>query len=190
MRVKSLFLMVFSAVGLIIAQRAFGDDVSDKLKYIKLPPGFHITLFAGKCCNPKGARSMALGDKGTLFVGTRNHAVYALTDPDNDGLAEGIYIIAKDLNEPNGVAFKDGSLYVAEINRILRYDNIESHLNDLPRPVVVYDKYPTKKHHGWKFIRFGPDGYLYVPIGAPCNICEPGRPIRDNNKDEAELGRV
>jgi glucose/arabinose dehydrogenase len=174
MRVKFLFLMVVSVIGLIMVQRAFSDDVTDKLKYIKLPPGFHITLFAGKCCNPKGARSMALGDKGTLFVGTRNHTVYALVDADNGGVAEGIYTIAKGLNVPNGVAFKDGSLYVAEINRILRYDNIESRLKDPPKPVVICDKYPAKKLHGWKFIRFGPDGYLYVPIGAPCNICNPG----------------
>ena len=75
---------------------------------------------------------MALGDKGTLFVGTRNHTVYALTDPDNDGVAEGIYKIANNLDEPNGVAFKDGSLYVAEISRILRYDNIEAHLKTRP----------------------------------------------------------
>jgi glucose/arabinose dehydrogenase len=73
---------------------------------------------------------------------------------------------------PNGVAFRDGALYVAEINRILRYDGIESRLADPPKPVVVTDRYPRDGHHGWKYIAFGPDGWLYVPVGAPCNVCE------------------
>ena len=73
---------------------------------------------------------------------------------------------------PNGVAFRKGSLYVAEVNRILRYDGIENRLGNPPEPVVVNDKLPSDKHHGWKFIAFGPDDKLYVPVGAPCNICE------------------
>ena len=73
---------------------------------------------------------------------------------------------------PNGVAFRDGALYVAEYNRILRYDDIENNLANPPEPVVVNKDYPSKKHHGWKYIEFGPDGKLYVPVGAPCNICE------------------
>ncbi len=78
---------------------------------------------------------------------------------------------------PNGVAFRNGSLYVAEVSRILRFDNIENQLAKPPAPVVVFDKYPTDEHHGWKYIAFGPDGKLYVPVGAPCNICEPDNPI-------------
>jgi glucose/arabinose dehydrogenase len=70
------------------------------------------------------------------------------------------------------VAFREGALYVAEINRVLRYDGIEARLSDPPKPVVVNDGFPRDEHHGWKFIRFGPDGMLYVPVGAPCNVCE------------------
>ena len=76
------------------------------------------------------------------------------------------------MNSPNGVAFRDGALYVAEVSRVLRFDNIESRLTSSSQPVVVNDKFPNDRHHGWKFIRFGPDGLLYVPVGAPCNICD------------------
>jgi glucose/arabinose dehydrogenase len=138
------------------------------LDKIKLPKGFSISVFAEV---PK-ARSLCWGAKGTLFVGNRDgDAVYAATDDNNDGTADKVYTIASGLNTPNGVAFKDGSLYVAEINRILRFDNIEDHLADPPKYTVVFDKFPSETHHGWKFIAFGPDGKLYVPVGAPCNVC-------------------
>lgn len=141
------------------------------LNRIKLPPGFSIALYADGIGN---ARSLALGANGTVFVGTRSEGdVYALVDEDRDGRAEQVVKIASGLNSPNGVAFRDGALYVAEINRILRYDAIESHLKNPPKPVVVSDRLPNDRHHGWKFIAFGPDGKLYVPVGAPCNICEP-----------------
>lgn len=140
------------------------------LNDIQLPAGFSISLYAG---NVKGARSMARGTKGTIFVGTRKSSVYALADENNDGRADRQYTIATGLNMPNGIAFRNGSLYVAEVSRILRYDHIEDNLSSPPKPVVVYDKYPADKHHGWKYIAFGPDGRLYVPVGAPCNICEP-----------------
>lgn len=153
---------------------AHADGLSDKLSAIKLPPGFHIELYAR---DVKGARSLALGEQGTLFVGSRDEGkVYALQDRDGDFRAERRFIIASGLNSPNGVAFHKGALYVAEINRILRFDAIESRLADPPRPVVVNDSFPRDAHHGWKFIRFGPDGYLYVPVGAPCNVCEQDDP--------------
>jgi glucose/arabinose dehydrogenase len=136
---------------------------------IKLPPGFKIEVYADKVDN---ARSLALGEKGTVFVGTRSDSVYALVDSDHDGKAHQVITIADGLNAPNGVAFRDGALYVAEINRILRFDNIEANLKNPPKPVVVFDKLPREGHHGWKFIAFGPDGWLYVPVGAPCNVCE------------------
>jgi glucose/arabinose dehydrogenase len=140
-----------------------------QLNKIQLPPGFSISVYA----EVPNARSMCLGDKGTLFVGNREEDnVYAVTDNNKDGKADQVYVIAKGLNTPNGVAFKNGSLYVAEIDRILRFDDIENKLSNPPAPVVVYDKYPDKTHHGWKFIAFGPDGKLYVPVGAPCNVCE------------------
>ena len=139
-----------------------------ELERIKLPPGFQIEVFAE---GVKDARSMAPGDEGTLFVSTRTAGnVYAIK---HDGKkSTQVITIARGMNMPNGVAMKDGSLYVAEVDRILRYDEIEKRLDNPPQPVQVYRKYPSEKHHGWKFIRFGPDGWLYVPVGAPCNICE------------------
>ncbi len=137
------------------------------LERIKLPPGFEITVFAEGVSN---ARSMALGENGTLFVGSMGAGnVYAIR---HDGRkATQVTTIARGLDTPNGVAVKDGALYVAEISKVWRYDNIESTL-DAAKPTLIYGNYPTEKHHGWKFIRFGPDGRLYVPVGAPCNICE------------------
>ncbi|MGH6629007.1 MAG: PQQ-dependent sugar dehydrogenase [Burkholderiales bacterium] len=138
---------------------------------IKLPPGFSIGVYATGITD---ARALALGSKGTVFVGTRSEGeVYALVDDDGDGSADQKYVIATGLNSPNGVAFRGSALYVAEIGRVLRYDDIEANLKDPPKPMVVSDKYPRDRHHGWKFIAFGPDGKLYVPVGAPCNICEP-----------------
>lgn len=138
---------------------------------IKLPPGFQIEVYAR---NVENARSMTMGAKGTLFVGSRNAGkVYAIVDKDGDNKADEIITIARGLNQPNGVAFSNGSLYVAEISRVLRYDNVEERLTNPSRPVVVIDSFPRDGRHGWKFIRFGPDGFLYVPVGAPCNICNP-----------------
>ncbi|MBM3265294.1 MAG: sorbosone dehydrogenase family protein, partial [candidate division Zixibacteria bacterium] len=123
------------------------------------------------------ARSMALGTDGTLFVGTRSEgAVYALRDTDGDQDTDTLFTLAKDLIMPNGIAFRDGALYVAEVNRVRRYDDIETRLGNPPEPVIVNDTFPSERHHGWKFIRFGPDGKLYVPVGAPCNVCEEDDP--------------
>lgn len=137
---------------------------------ITLPPGFALQEFATDVPN---ARSMTLSPAGVLYVGSRRGgSVFALTIDDSMQRATGVYEIARDLNMPNGVAYKDGSLYVAEVNRILRYDDIDQRLADPPAPVVVTDDLPSEKHHGWKYIAFGPDGKLYVPIGAPCNVCD------------------
>lgn len=149
-------------------------DNEFKLDQIKLPAGFSINVFA----KVPNARGLCWGDKGTLFVGNRNEdKVYAIVDNDKNGVSDKVYIIASGLNTPCGVAFKNGSLYVAEINRILRFDNIEEMLSSPPAYKVVYDKLPTDKHHGWKYISFGPDGKLYVPIGAPCNVCKEDNPL-------------
>ncbi len=137
---------------------------------LNLPDGFKIEVFAEGI---DGARSMAMGEEGTLFVGTRNeNTVYALQDLDGDFWAEKVMVLDTTLEVPNGIAYKDGALYVAEVNRLLKYPNIEKSLLDLPQPEVIYDDYPTEFHHGWKYIAFGPDGKLYVPVGAPCNICD------------------
>jgi glucose/arabinose dehydrogenase len=140
------------------------------LETIKLPHGFKIELYASDIPN---ARSMTLGEKGTLFVGSRTAGnVYAIRDENNDAKADKIYVIARGLNMPNGVAFRDGSLYVAEVSRVLRFDQIEARLAEPPEPVVINSRLPDDKWHGWKFIRFSPEGKLFVPVGAPCNVCE------------------
>src|SRR5205823_14584061 len=137
------------------------------LNSIRLPAGFKIELYASNIPN---ARSMALGDNGTLFVGSRSAGkVYAVTG--SPGSTQ-VRVIASGLNQPNGVAFRDGSLYIAEQTRVIRLDKIEANLASPPRAVVVNASFPTQPLHGWKFIRFGPDGKLYVPVGAPCNICQ------------------
>jgi len=139
------------------------------LERIKLPPGFAVSVFAENLPN---ARSMAQGAGDVLFVGTRTAGkVYAIRH--RDGRATQVITLASGLNMPNGVALKDGALYVAEVNRILRFDDVEARLDKPQTPSVVTDRFPTDTHHGWKFIRFGPDGMLYVPVGAPCNICAP-----------------
>ncbi len=144
--------------------------LNEYLKQIKLPDGFKIEVYASDVEN---ARSMARSPNGTLFVGTRDKgSVYALRDEDGDFKIDKKYVLAEGLNMPNGVAFRDGNLYVAEVSRILKFENIENYLANPPKPVVVNDNYPSKTHHGWKYIAFGPDGKLYVPVGAPCNICE------------------
>ncbi len=154
-------------------QAQAGDNVSDKLALIKLPPGFEIRLFAE---NVPNARQLALGDHGTVFAGSRKAGVvHAVVDQDGDLFAEGIYVVDQDLNMPTGVEFRFGSLYVGAVDRILRYDDIETSLDHPPEPEVVTAEFPAETHHGWKYLRFGPDSMLYVPVGAPCNICdEPG----------------
>lgn len=142
---------------------------------LKLPPGFAISVFSE---DVPGARSMALSPAGILYVGTRREGkVYALPDKNRDGRADEVVTIASGLNTPNGVAWRNGALYVAEISRVLRFDGIDGRLKNPPRPAVVTDAFPKDTHHGWKFIRFGPDGNLYVPVGAPCNVCDPENPI-------------
>ncbi len=141
------------------------------LDRLTVDAGFEISVYAE---GVRDARSMAQSPSGTLFVGTRREGnLYALVDGDGDQRAERRYILGSGMNMPNGVAFRDGSLYVAEVDRILRFDNIESRLENPPEPEVVSGGFPRDRHHGWKSIAFGPDGRLYVPVGAPCNICEP-----------------
>ncbi len=140
------------------------------LSTIKMPAGFSISIFA----EVEDARSMAISPGGTVFVGNKGEdKVYALRDTDGDHVADKKWVLASGLNMPNGVAFHAGALYVAETSRISKWDGIESRLGNPGKLTVVYDKYPTDAHHGWKYIAFGPDGKLYVPVGAPCNICEP-----------------
>jgi glucose/arabinose dehydrogenase len=146
---------------------------ASSVAHLRLPEGFSAELLV----QVPGARSMALGDKGTLFVGSFRGGkgqVFAVSDP--FGGEPVVRTVAKGLTMPNGVAFRDGALYVAEPQRILRLAGIEDRLDDPPAPEPVITDLPYKNPaHAWKYIGFGPDGKLYVPVGAPCNICnEPG----------------
>jgi glucose/arabinose dehydrogenase len=164
-----------SASGALGQKISITDAKADvQLDKLKLPEGFSIDVWAAEVPN---ARSMAVSESGIVFVGNRQEKnVYALVDENGDGKADSKYVLANDLRMPNGVAIKDGDLYVAEVSRILRFKDIENNLTK-PSYEVVYDGYPDEAHHGWKFIAFGPDGMLYIPVGAPCNICVSEDPI-------------
>jgi len=164
-----------SDVGPLGQKISIADAKADvQLDKLKLPEGFSIDVWAAEVPN---ARSMAVSESGIVFVGNRQEKnVYALVDENGDGKADSKYVLANDLRMPNGVAVKDGDLYVAEVSRILRFKDIENNLTK-PSYEVVYDGYPDEAHHGWKFIAFGPDGMLYIPVGAPCNICVSEDPI-------------
>ena len=172
-RVSASFALLALVTGTLFA----ADDEALRLDEIELPAGFSVEVFAAEIGH---ARSLARSPSGTVFVGTGRRGggvVHAVVDRDGDGRAEDRYRIGSDLNWPNGVAFHEGHLYVAEISRVLRFEDIENRLDSPPEPVVVTADLPDKTHHGWKFIRFGPDGRLYVPVGAPCNICDEGDPF-------------
>ncbi len=167
-----LFNLLLLNAGLAFPQP---DSHQNVINQLHLPLGFIVSVFAD---NVPNARSLALADNGVVFVGTgRAGNVYAVQDLDADGVADKRYFIATGLYMPNGVAYKDGALYVAEVNRIIRFDRITGHLLDPPKPAVVYDQLPSDQHHGWKYLRFGPDGKLYTAVGAPCNICNPQKDI-------------
>ncbi|HEX7054326.1 MAG TPA: PQQ-dependent sugar dehydrogenase [Burkholderiales bacterium] len=156
---RSLFL--FACLALTSAAARAAPPLED----IRLPRGFAISLYAE---GMPEARSLALGDRGTLFVGSRSDKVYAV--PPGGGKPR---VVASGLEAPHGVAFRDGALYVADVGRILRYDRIEERLDDPPQPAVVADDLPAERGHGLKTLRFGPDGLLYYAVGSPCNVCEP-----------------
>ena len=149
------------------------------LDQIKLPPGFSIELYAE---NVTGARSMALAPDGTLFVGTRQNVVYAVVDRNGDKKADEVLTVASGLTTPNGVAFKDGALYVAEISRVSRFDGVLDFVKvpggkgPAPRQTILVDKLPSDFMHGWKYLAFAPDGLLYFQVGAPGNIVERPEP--------------
>jgi glucose/arabinose dehydrogenase len=137
-----------------------------------VPAGFKVEVFAENVGN---ARSMALGPQGTVFVGSQYAGnVYAVVDRDGDHKADQVLTIAKSLRQPNGVAVRNGALYVATTSQILRFDDIEKHLDAPPSPVTVRDNLPNPNQgHTWKFIAFGPDDMLYMSVGSTCNVCAP-----------------
>jgi len=163
---KFLSVLALLLAGFTSACQA--EKPADWIDTIKLPPGFHLSVYAESI---PGARSLALGDDGTVYIGSLGDKVYAVRDDNHDGKADKVLTVATGLNEPNGVAFVKGDLYIAEIQRIVKLKDIAAHLADPPKPEPVYDGYPQDRHHGWKYLRAGPDGKLYAPVGAPCNIC-------------------
>lgn len=159
--ILSLTFLLYTFIASVNAQ-----EPALPLDKVKLPPGFSISIWA----NVPDARAMALGDGGTVFVGSKSAGnVYAVTE--NKGKRQ-VRIIANKLKMPAGVAFFEGALYVSAVNRILRFDDIENTLDNPAPPHIINADYPSETHHGWRFIAFGPDGWLYVPVGAPCNVCE------------------
>ncbi len=161
---KSLIMFLVAAVVI-----SCNSESEQQAGSIRLPSGFKVEIYASNIPN---ARSLVLSESGILFVGSRNAGnVYAVVDNNNDFKADEVIIIASGLDMPNGVDLKDGDLYVAEVSRIIKFENIESNFRNNPQYTIVRDDFPTDRSHGWKFIKFGPDGKLYVPVGAPCNIC-------------------
>jgi len=172
--IKKYFVIVFIVLTVGLNPSA-ARSARLPLELIQLPDGFKIEVYAQ---NIENARAMSLSPQGTLFVGSRSAGnVYAVVDTNKDFKADEVFVIAQGLKMPVGVAFRDGDLYVAEVHRVIKFVDIERNLSHPGDPVVVNDEFPNKRHHGWKFIRFGPDGKLYVPVGAPCNVCERDNPI-------------
>ena len=135
---------------------------------LKVPKGFKVEIYTSGIAN---ARSMRMGDKGTLFVSNRIlDKVWAVVD--KNGKREN-KVIASGLDRPNGLVFHQGTLYIAEGTKISKMENIEDNLDNPPKPVVIYSDFLNHQSHGWKFMGLGPDNKLYVNVGSPCNICEP-----------------
>lgn len=168
---KFLFILLIWILGDIKIGLAITNQ---DLKKLRLPPGFSIEIFAN---DVPGARSLAIAEDHVLFVGAKDQgSVYALEFDPATAKVKQKYTIGRGLNMPNGVAFLKGDLFVGEVHRIQKYSGILSQLKSPPEPKQVGPNFPTDTHHGWKFIAFGPDNKLYVPVGAPCNICEKSDP--------------
>ena len=166
------FLVALSAGVMATGLTAFGGQTAPPLPPLVLPAGFQADVFAE---NVENARSMVLGPQGTVFVGSQYRGkVHAVVDSNGDNKADRVVVIASGLDQPNGVAMRNGALYVATASRLLRFDDIEKHLDAPPAPVTVRDDLPNPKAgHTWKFIAFGPDDMLYMSVGSTCNVCAP-----------------
>jgi len=165
---STAYLFLFFVLNASICVTDLGPN-DPRLENIILPEGFKIELYAE---NVENARSMVMSENNTLFIGSRGAGkVHAIPDQNGDFKADTVIAILEGLNMPNGVALLNGALYVAEVDNVSRYENVENDLSSLSKGVLVNDAFPDDRHHGWKYIAFGPDGKLYVPVGAPCNIC-------------------
>ena len=172
-----LLLSIASSIGMVQMPR--WTTAAVRLETIHLPPGFSIAVYA----QVPGARSMTLAPDGTLFVGSQSAEVHAVLDRDRDGRADEVVTVADDLQIANGVAFLDDALFVADMNRVLRYDDILEFVNQpaaarttKPTPSTVLSGLPSESYHGWRYLAAGPDGLLYLAVGAPCNTCERSEP--------------
>ncbi len=163
-----MVLLSGSAVG--VSDESPGSTVG----YIRVPQGLKVTVYASAV---EGARSMTVGDDGTLFVGTRDTGrVYAIRDENGDGVADKTRVLVENLVFPNGVAVIRGNLYIADMTGIRRVPASQLKSPDPVRPETVFEGFPGKKHHGWKYMKAGSDGNLYLAVGVPCNICRPEGP--------------
>lgn len=168
MHIKKILIRFMTVCLLCCGLPAVADNKTGKppLDKIKLPTGFSIEVWA----EVPNARGLTLGKNGTVFAGSMAEGnIYAITDKGN---TREVKTIAKGLNLPIGVAFREGALYASSVDRILRFDDIEEKLDQPGKPSVVTERFPNEKHHGGRYIGFGPDGLLYVAVGAPCNVCE------------------
>lgn len=159
-----MMVILVGSVALFASQLIAAEALSNKL-----PKGFKIEVFADKV---DGARQMALSKTGVIYVGSRKAGkVHAVVDSDGDHKADEVVLIADNLFMPSGLAYKNGDLYVAEVDKVIRFKDIDKTFRKKPKAEVVYDNLPNKSHHGWKYLKFGPDDKMYIPIGVPCNVC-------------------
>jgi glucose/arabinose dehydrogenase len=190
-RISSIVILLITGVVILFSNcAAFGPGGPVRLDKIKLPPDFKIDFYAA---NVPGARSLTISPSGTVYVGSRSEGnVYALLDTNHDARADRVLIIASGLNQPNGVTFYKGALYVAEATRVIRFDNIENLLDNPPTPVVINDSFPSGGEHSWKYLRIGPDSLLYISVGSPFNVGIPDderyATIMRMNTDGSKLG--
>ena len=160
--------------GILASLSAFTANAVVTATRLTAPPGFHVELFA---TNVPNVRQLAVSSDGLVFAGSSEAGkVYAIIDRDHDFVADEVVTIADDLHLPSGIALHRGALYVGAVEKILRYDDIAAHYRERPQAAVLPVQLPRDEAHGWKYLGFGPDGLLYVPVGAPCNICLPRPP--------------
>ncbi len=158
--------LVLLGVAALLPSCGVGQQI--RLDKIVLPEGFRIEVYSA---DVPEAREMVFSPNGILFVGSWSGKVFAIIDQDGDHKADRVAVVARGLDQPVGVDFHEGDLYISAVDRVVKLPSIENRIDDPPAPVVVNESFPDDQHHGWKFIRFGPDNRLYVPIGAPCNVC-------------------